>query len=362
MAYKEGKSWTAQYYAHSISGKSKQVKKRGFPTKRAAMEFEMQQKLKQSGVIDMKLRTFVDKYFEDKKSELKERTMRNKKYLMDQYIVPYFGEMKLTDITAAHILEWQNEISTKGFSESYLRMIQNQLTALFTHAVRIYNLDVNPVKKVRRMGKADKRSINFWTLEEYQKFIGTFGHEDKYYVLFEILFWTGCREGEVLALTPADVNFKTNQINIDKTFYRSNGVDVITEPKTEESIRTIEIPQFLADKISGYINRHYSLPDNERLFPVGHEAVQHKMKHNIRLAGVKKIRVHDLRHSHAAYLINRGVQPLIIKERLGHKDIRITLNTYGHLYPSEQKKVADLLDMEVQRLQINDSKHCEKHC
>lgn len=84
-------------------------------------------------------------------------------------------------------------------------------------------------------------------------------------------------------------------------------------------------------------------PDDARLFPIVAEALQHTMKRHIAKAEVKKIRVHDLRHSHCAYLINQGIQPLIIKERLGHKDIKITLNTYGHLYPSEQKKVADML-------------------
>ena len=68
------------------------------------------------------------------------------------------------------------------------------------------------------------------------------------------------------------------------------------------------------------------------------------MARHIKKAEIKKIRVHDLRHSHCAYLINQGVQPLIIKERLGHKDIKVTLNTYGHLYPSEQKRVANLLN------------------
>ena len=88
------------------------------------------------------------------------------------------------------------------------------------------------------------------------------------------------------------------------------------------------------------------MPDTERLFPVVQEAVQHKMKRQIELAGVKKIRVHDLRHSHVAYLIEKGVEPLLIWDRLGHKDIRITLNTYGHLYPNQQRKIANLLDNE----------------
>ena len=106
----------------------------------------------------------------------------------------------------------------------------------------------------------------------------------------------------------------------------------------------IEIPEFLKKEIENFIDHQYGLPGNERLFPIVQEAVQHKMKRNIDKAEVRKIRVHDLRHFHVAYLIHQGVQPLIIKERLGHRDIKITLNTYGHLYPSEQRKVAELLD------------------
>ena len=87
----------------------------------------------------------------------------------------------------------------------------------------------------------------------------------------------------------------------------------------------------------------YKHPENKRIFQLGAEAVQHMMKAHIKMAGVKKIRVHDLRHSPVAYLINQGVKPLVIKERVGHRDIKMTLNTYGHLYPNEQKDVAEML-------------------
>lgn len=171
----------------------------------------------------------------------------------------------------------------------------------------------------------------------------------RYYLIFEILFWTGCRIGELLALTPKDIDFDRNQISITKTYYRTERQDVITEPKTKQSVRVVEIPEFLKQEIKDFVDRHYGMPENERLFPIVQEAVQHKMKRQMEKAGVKKIRVHDLRHSHVAYLINKGVEPILIKERVGHKDIRITLNTYGHLYPNQQRKVADLLDTEKEK-------------
>ena len=166
----------------------------------------------------------------------------------------------------------------------------------------------------------------------------------RYYVLFEILFWTGMRIGELLALFKSDVNFQENKISISKTYYRAEGKDVITTSKTEQSVRTIDIPEFLTQEIKEYCNKLYEFPDSERLFPIVGEAVQHKMVRHIQRAGVKKIRVHDLRHSACAYLAHQGVAPMVIKERMGHKDIKITLNTYGHLYPNEQKKVADMLN------------------
>lgn len=151
-------------------------------------------------------------------------------------------------------------------------------------------------------------------------------------------------KAEALALTPADIDTANRRIFISKTYFRHKGKDEITEPKTRESVQTVIIPEFIAEELREYMASMYKLPDDERIFSIVCEAVQHVMKRHAEKAGVKYIRVHDLRHSSCAYLIHLGVQPMIIKERLGHKDIRITLNTYGHLYPSEQEKVADMLD------------------
>ena len=348
MAYKEKdtKKWTAQWFETNAKGEKRKRRKRGFETKREALEYERQKKLNNSRSMDMKLSEFMEVYFEDKQNELKERTMKNKRYMMEQHIIPYFGNQMMSEITAGQIIQWQNTIIEKGYSDDYLKTIQNQMTALFNHAKNIYNLADNPCDKVKRMGKTSKKKMKFWTIEEYRQFMTGIEPGSKYYVLFELLFWTGAREGEALSITPADIDFERNLLHINKTYYRMHGEDVITSPKTEESNRTISIPEFLKKEIQDYISRLYELPEDERIFPMVHEAVQHKLKQVVQKTGVKKIRVHDIRHSHAAFLINKGVQPLMIKERFGHTDIRITLNTYGHLYPDQQKVVADMLDDE----------------
>lgn len=337
-------TWYVRCYVTSWDGKRYQRKKRGFATKKEAAKWENDIKAIDNSSIDISVNKFVEMYFEDKKGELKERSLKNKLHMIEKHILPYFGEKKINEIKTTDIIKWQNIIREKDYAETYQRMLQNQLNALFNHASKVYNLKENPCSKIKKMGKSDAKSIDFWTRDEYDKFIATFEENDRYYVLFEILFWTGCREGELLALNSKDIDLVNNKIHISKTYYRSGGKDYITEPKTESSVRTIDIPEFLKEEIQDYLNRLYKYPENERIFPIGAEAVQHMMKAHIKMAGVKKIRVHDLRHSHVAFLINQGVKPLVIKERVGHRDIKMTLNTYGHLYPNEQKDVAEMLN------------------
>ena len=115
---------------------------------------------------------------------------------MNKHIVPYFGTRKMNEITPAEIIQWQNTIQEKGYSKTYERMIQNQLNALFNHAQKIYNLKENLCKKVKKMEKSDANKLEFWTKAEYDRFIAGIEPESEDYLIFEILFWTGIREGD----------------------------------------------------------------------------------------------------------------------------------------------------------------------
>jgi len=349
-AYKDEKhgTWYAAFYYQDWTGKRKKKFIRGFKTKKEALEAERVFLLKITADMDMPLESFVEIYFKDKSGELKERSIYNKRKMIDSHIIPYFGNRKMNEILPSDIITWQNEIRKCGYKDTYLRMLQNQITALFNHATKIYGLKSNPCHKVKKMGKSDAVGIEFWTYDEYLQFRNTLEPGSKYYVLFQILFFTGIRIGELLALTINDFDFMQNTLSVTKTFYRLNGKSTITSPKTENSVRTIDIPNSLAKEVKEYYEKLYEYPADERIFTMSHEAVQHKLANNVEKANVKKIRVHDLRHSAVAFLIHKGIQPEIIKERMGHKDITVTLNTYGHLYPSAQKKVAEMLD-EVNR-------------
>lgn len=344
-AYKDNKgNWYVQFRYKDCMGKTKSTTKRGFRTKKEALEYERRYLDKSMCSLSMKLVDFVEVYFSDKKMELKSRTINNKRYMINKYIIPQLGEKEVNKISTADIVNWQKTISELGLSETYQRMLNNQIVALFTHATKVYELPKNPCKKISKIGKADARHIDYWTKEEFNQFIVSFDSKDKYIVLFDLLFWTGLRIGEALACTPQDFDFENRTVSVAKTFYRMEGKDIITTPKTEGSVREVLLPDFLNDEIKKYIERLYKYPKDQRIFPVTVRAVEAVMSRHIEKSGLRKIRLHDLRHSHASLLINNGFQPKAIAERLGHADVRMTLNKYSHLYPSEQQRLAQKLN------------------
>ena len=189
-------TWYVSFRYIDWTGKKTQKLKRGFKTKKEALNYEKEFIRKTAADMKMEMNSFIQVYFEDKKNELKENSIRNKQHMMNKHIVPYFGKRKMNEITPAEIIQWQNAIQEKGYSKTYERMIQNQLNALFNHAQKIYNLKENPCKKVKKMGKSDANKLEFWTKEEYDRFIAGIEPGSEDYLIFEILFWTGIREGD----------------------------------------------------------------------------------------------------------------------------------------------------------------------
>ena len=140
-----------------------------------------------------------------------------------------------------------------------------------------------------------------------------------------------------------DAEEKTLRIN--KSYQRIKGKDVVTEPKTEKSKRIITLPDFMVEELKEYTSRLYGMIKTDRLFMVTKSYLEHEMLRGVELSGVKKIRLHDLRHSHASLLISKlGAQPLMVAERLGHEKIQTTLNTYAHLYPNQARVLAEQLN------------------
>ena len=195
------------------------------------------------------------------------------------------------------------------------------------------------------MGTEVPKEMDFWTKEEYLKFSEAMMDKPRSYYAFEMLYWCGIREGELLALTPADFDFDKNTVSINKSYQRLNGQDLITTPKTEKSNRIIKMPQFLADEMKDYLKMLYDVGENERMFAITKSYLHREMDRGSKEAGVKRIRIHDIRHSHVSHLIDMGFSAIAIADRVGHESIDITYN-YAHLFPSKQTEMADKLNME----------------
>ncbi len=352
-AYKDKKTvklYVFFYYQDNM-GVRKGKTKRGFATKREALEWEQNFKVVEAENLEMPFDDFFIIYSNYVKPRIKHSTWLTKKHMVETKILPYFGTKPMNTITANDIAKWQSGLLSyrdengDPYSPVYLKTIQSQLSALFNYAERFHDLKGNPTKKAGSMGKKKGREMEFWTKEEYLKFSDAMRDKPLSFYAFEILYWCGLRVGELLALTPKDINLEKQTITINKTYQRLERQDYITSPKTEKSNRTISISDFLAAELDEYMNLLYDIKENDRLFEVTSHYLSGEMIRGCKATGVKKIRLHDLRHSAISLLIELGFTPLAIADRMGHESIDITLN-YAHLYPSRQLEMAEKLNME----------------
>lgn len=348
--YKDTKSntWRSVYRYTDWKGERKQSQKRGFATKREALAWEREQLNKVESDLDMTFGSFIEVYSNDMKLRIKENTWRTKEHIIRTKLLPYFQNRKMKEIQPKDIIAWQNEMMNaknvgKSYSPVYLKTLHNQLSAIFNHAVKFYGLSSNPAAKVGNMGKEKSKEMQFWTQEEYKKFSDVMLDKPISFYAFEMLYWCGIREGELLALTSADFDFEKKTVTINKSYQRINGKDLITDPKTPKSNRVIKMPDFLADEMHDYIRQLYGVDENGRLFEITKSYLHHEMDRGSKKAGVKRIRIHDLRHSHISLLIELGFSAVAIADRVGHESIDITYR-YAHLFPSTQSEMASKLN------------------
>lgn len=347
---KDNGTWYVQFRYTDWKGERQQKFKRGFATKKEDQDFEREFLMQKTADVTMNFESYSELYEKDVKPRLKENTWLTKESIISQKIVPYFKNRKLSDITAKDVIEWQNEMRNltdkhgKKYSQTYLKTVHNQLSAMLNHAVRFYGLKSNPAAIAGNMGVEERKEMMFWTLEEYKKFSESMMDKTISYYAFQMLYWCGVRIGELLALTPKDFDFKAGTVSINKSYQRLKGKDVITTPKTKKSNRIIKLPDFLVTEMNEYINMFYEAGEDDRIFPVSKSYLHNEMNRGSKLAGVQKIRIHDLRHSHVSLLIDMGFTALAISDRLGHESIEVTYR-YAHLFPSRQIEMANQLDI-----------------
>ena len=300
----------------------------------------------------MSYKEFYETYFEpDYKRSVGKSTFENRKSTMRLHFT-FFYKTKLKDINAVMLKKWQNKLAEK-YSNSYIRSIYGIFQMSLDLAVKLGLLQVNVAKQVGNVKKVSQK-IDFWTFEEFQKVIATIDKSDYYqhfsFIFLWLMFMTGLRIGEAQALLwEKDINFIDKTLSVSKSMYYKNADEFyIKEPKTKAGNRVIALDdttiQYLLEwrevqrknVLSKYVLSYNGLPTNK-------STARHILERHSKLAGIHRIKIHALRHSHASLLISLGENALIVRDRLGHEDIETTLGTYGHLYPNTNREVADRL-------------------
>lgn len=343
-------TYTSQFWYEDIYGKRRHKCKRGFATEEEADAFEEAFLRKARGSMEMKLADFVDVYLEDVKADLREYTLRTRLYIINDKIIPELGCKRMKDIETVDIIQWQNKMLShrrpngSPYSETYLRTINSALGAIFSHAAAYYDLNPNPMAKAPGLGSKKTREMKFWTKDQYLRFSEELDVEEVLFYAFEVLYWLGLRVGELLALVPEDINFKSSKLHVGHSFQRFNGRDVITDPKTDKSIRDVVMPLFVRDELYRLVHEILNVEPGERIFASVSKSILKAEIDRIceKLDGIPAIRVHDLRHSHISLLINEGYNALEIGDRAGQESMEITLQ-YGHMFPESDDEMADSL-------------------
>lgn len=333
------------------------------------IEQELTKKLKETKQSkQLTVNELFDEYVKVKQFEIRESSLDKNKTILVNHVLPTFGNMKLDKINITNLKNWKLEIENKQskynkpLSFTMKKNIYTSFRALLNFAVDYNYLSVNPLNKVGNFKNAyqTKDKIQYYTVDEFKKYISAAldnaqsSKDDifewNFYVFFNIAFYTGMRKGEINALTWNDIS--DNIIHITKSITQKfHGEDRETPPKNLSSIRDIQIPVPLQNILKQHYDRYKEIADFSENWHIcgGPQCVRDSTldKRNILFAekaGIKKIRIHDFRHSHASLLANEGINIQEIARRLGHAKIEITWNTYSHLYPREEERALNILN------------------
>lgn len=325
-----------------------------------------------NGNKDITLNELYDFYYSIKENEVKIATLQSNDRRYKRYIKDYLGHKKARNITLVDLQNWKNEILKLDLCNKYMNEIFGVFNSVLNTGVKYDYIDKNLLTRAGRFKKPvyEVKKVDFWTKEEFDKFIciarkhceewETQRKEDyllywAYYVMFNVMFYCGCRKGEVYPLQWTDVDFNKNVIHITKGLtYKVKGTEenyVLSTPKTRSSIRDIVMPKQLVDVLKEHYARYEKVYGFTNDFFVcgGVVPIRDTVLENFKNkcsdeAGVKKIRIHDFRHSHASLLINSGVNISVVSKRLGHASIKETLDTYSHMYQSKEDEAVALIN------------------
>lgn len=286
---------------------------------------------------------FVDLFDKDTAKTLAEHSRQTRAYILKNHVRNAFNQ-PISEISPNTIQAWTNSL-TEDISLTHAKNIYTQMRAVFNHAMRLYGLNPNPCHRVRPPSKRETPpEMQFWTYEEYIQVIDNI-EDIKARTAIILLYWTGIRKGELLALQWSDLYGDT--LNISKSLQRLSGKSVVTPPKTAGSVRDILLPSQALEALLMWRESSPQVADTDYVFDWEKRFIEKGILEGCKSSGVKRIRVHDLRHSHASYLISRGANIKLVAKRLGHIKTSVTLDTYSHLFPSDERTIVDIMESEI---------------
>lgn len=345
-AYKDGDKWFAQFYYTDFDGVKKRKKKRGFNTKKEALEYERIMITKMDGSnANLTLSDLCDLFLEDRQMRVKPTTYSNYEGYIENRIKPYFKDRLAVDIKPIDIRHWQNLLA-KDCTKNSIHTYHDCLVSIFAYGMKFYGLKTNPAKETGNVAKPQKQEIKFWTYEQYCHF-RNFVKKEEDLIFYDVLYYSGMRVGEAMGLKWDDIDFENNKIRIDENYSYVRGVGYIFQsPKTPKSRRKILMPIKIMEELKTLSKRKIKGEQRVFYYVTDKNSALRKFQRTQEKAELPIIGFHDMRHSHASLMINCGSPVVLVSERLGHEDVATTLKVYTHLFPTKEEELVEKLDRE----------------
>lgn len=358
---KDGRSWYFRQYYTDMNGKRKRKKSPYYLLKKEAEDAEAQFLISSKKEDRIEENPNFEKVYSEwlsfKEELLKVTSYYRIKKTADKHILKHFENVKLHSIKINILMEWKKNLENKGLSLPYQNKIIGNMQEILDYAIEEYNFDKKVLKRLKKhridsiIKKSEKSKTNYWTFDEFNSFINCVDNPF-YNIVFNFMYYTGVRMGELIALTWNDIDFGTNTININKSF--SNKVEgkkyVITAPKTPNSNRIIDLDDKLVELLKSHLKNEENIYNfkndmfvfgNARYLPP--TTLARNLKKFIKISGVRYITIHGFRHSHVSLLINFGCDSRDVAERIGDT-VEVVEKTYYHMFPAKKSNAVNILN------------------
>lgn len=297
-----------------------------------------------SGVL---LEQWLDQWLKSMKAHSARNSLLIYERITQKYLIPELGDCRLNQLDPLLIEQMVGRLAERGVSSADMHKSVKVLRQSLKDAVRLKMLYANPADRAR-LPRVVRKEMRCWTRDEAQRFLASsFGH--RLYPLWALALDTGMRQGELLALCWGDINLDEGYLDVKHTLEEIRGEFRLKEPKTAKSRRRIWLGAAALAALRAIKDRPGPLSKGASGAKVFHTRTNNwlyrdnlcvYLRNAIREAGVPRIRFHDIRHTNATLLLAAGVGIKTVSERLGHANVGITMETYAHVLPGEQKAVA----------------------